>query len=75
MDLKPGVFSGNNPKKIAASIKRSSESSTHRKSNPYHSAISMVTFYLNRAGRNLPAKKKSVLKQTKDELRHQFGRA
>lgn len=74
MDLKPGVFTGTDPKKIAASLKRSAESSTHRKTNPYRSALSMVTFYLNRGGRNLPKSKKAVLERTKLELKRQFGR-
>jgi len=75
MDLKPGVFTGSDPKKIAASVKQSAESSTHRKTNPYRSALSMVTFYSNRAGRNLSAKKKSILEKTKVELKRQFGHA
>lgn len=72
MDLKGGVFKLRDPKKIAASLKRSAERSHRRKSNPYRSALSMLTFYINRAGRNLPASRKKVLNQAKDELRHQF---
>lgn len=72
MDLKGGVFKLRDPKEIAASLKRSAERSHRRKSNPYRSALSMLTFYINRAGRNLPAARKKVLKQAKDELKHQF---
>jgi hypothetical protein len=72
MDLKGGVFKLRDPKKIAASLKRSAERSHRRKSNPYRSAVSMLTFYINRAGRNLPASRKKVLNQAKDELKHQF---
>ena len=55
LDLQGGVFKLRNPKRIAASLKRSAESSHRRKSNPYRSALSMLTFYINRAGKNLPA--------------------
>jgi Protein of unknown function (DUF3175) len=72
MDLKGGVFKLRDPKKIAASLKRSAERSHRRKSNPYRSALSMLTFYINRAGKNLPASRKKVLKAAKDELKHQF---
>jgi len=72
MDLKGGVFKLRDPKKIAASLKRSAERSHRRKSNPYRSALSMLTFYINRAGRNLPASRKKVLNQAKDELKHRF---
>jgi hypothetical protein len=72
MDLKGGVFKLRSAKQIAASLKRSAERSHRRKSNPYRSALSMLTFYINRAGRNLPASRKKVLNQAKDELKHQF---
>src|ERR1044072_6775538 len=72
MDLTDGVFKLRDPKKVAASLKRSAERSHRRKSNPYRSALSMLTFYINRAGRNLPASRKKVLNQAKDELKHQF---
>jgi hypothetical protein len=72
MDLKDGVFKLRSAKQIAASLKRSAERSHRRKSNPYRSALSMLTFYINRAGRNLPASRKNVLNQAKDELKHQF---
>jgi hypothetical protein len=62
------------PKKIAASLKRSAERSTRRKANPYRSALSMLTFYVNRAGRNLPASRRKVLDRAKDEPKAQFHR-
>jgi hypothetical protein len=62
------------PRRIAASLKRSAERSRRRKADPYRSALSMLTFYINRAGRNLPASRKKTLRQAKDELRRQFGR-
>jgi hypothetical protein len=74
MDLKGGVFKLRDPKEIAASLKRSAERSHRRKSNPYRSALSMLTFYINRAGRNLPASRRKVLDRAKDELKEQFGR-
>lgn len=75
MDLEEGVFKGSDPKRIAASVKRSAERSRRRKANPYRSALSMITFYLNRGGRNLPARKRATLERTKVELKRQFGRA
>src|SRR5436189_6357420 len=75
MDLRGGVFKLRDPKKIAASLKRSAERSHRRKANPYRSALSMLTFYINRAGKNLPASRKKVLNQAKDELKEQFHRA
>lgn len=72
MDLKVGVFKLRDPKRIAASLKRSAERSHRRKANPYRSALSMLTFYINRGGRNLPASRKKVLNQAKDELKRAF---
>ena len=69
LDLKGGVFTLRDPKKIAASLKRSAERSKRRKANPYRSALSMLTFYINRAGTNLPASRRKVLGRAKDELR------
>ncbi len=74
LDLERGVFTGRDPKKIAASLKRSAERSRRRKSDPYRSALSMLTFYINRAGGNLPAVRRRTLERAKDELRRQFGR-
>ena len=75
LDLKRGVFTSKDPKRIAGSLKRSAERSRRRKSDPYRSALSMLTFYLNRAGKNLPAGQRRTLQRAKDELRKQFGRA
>ncbi len=75
LDLKGGVFSLKDPKRIAASLKRSAERSTRKKSNSYRSALSMLTFYINRAGTNLSAARRRILQRAKDELRRQFKRA
>jgi len=74
LDLQRGVFTQEDPKRIAASLKRSAERSRRRRSDPYRSAMSMLTFYLNRAGKTLPAGRKKILQRAKDELRKQFGR-
>jgi hypothetical protein len=74
LDLKGGVFKGRDPKRIAASLKRSAERSRRRKSDPYRSAMSMLNFYINRAGKNLPASRRRTLERAKTELRRQFGR-
>ena len=74
LDLQRGVFTLRDPKKIAASLKRSAEHSKRRKANPYRSALSMLTFYINRAGKNLPASRKKTLMRAKGELRKQFGK-
>ena len=74
LDLDAGVFTWNDPKRIAASLKRSAEQSHRRKAEPYRSALSMLVFYINRAGKNLPASRRRTLEQAKTELRKQFGR-
>jgi hypothetical protein len=74
LDLEPGVFTWSDPKRIARSLKRSAESSTRRKAEPFRSALSMLTFYINRAGRNLPSAQRKILERAKVELRKQFGR-
>ena len=74
LDLSHGVFTWKDPKRIARSLKRSAERSRRRKADPYRSALSMLTFYLNRAGKNLPAARRKTLQRAKDELRRQFGR-
>ncbi|HEY0265138.1 MAG TPA: DUF3175 domain-containing protein [Rhizomicrobium sp.] len=74
LDLKKGVFTSNDPKKIARSLKRSAEQSHRRKSSPYRSAMSMLTFYLNRGGKDVPARQKRVLERAKDELRALFDK-
>jgi hypothetical protein len=75
LDLYRGVFTWDDPKRIARALKRSAERSTRRKADPYRSAMSMLTFYINRAGRNLPAARKKTLQRAKNELRVQFERA
>jgi hypothetical protein len=74
LDLRAGVFTWKDPKRIAASLKRSAQSSRRSKADPFRSALSMLTFYINRAGKNLPASRRRVLTKAKDELRKQFGR-
>jgi hypothetical protein len=74
LDLQKGVFTSRSPRKIALSLKRSAEHSKRRKSSPYRSAMSMLTFYINRAGRDLPAGRKRVLEKAKDELRDLFDK-
>jgi hypothetical protein len=74
LDLEGGVFTQRDQKRIAASLKRSAERSRRRKADPYRSALSMLTFYINRAGKNLPASRRKVLQRAKGELRKQFGR-
>jgi hypothetical protein len=74
LDLDREVFTWKDPKRIAASLKRSAERSKRRKGTPYQSAMSMLTFYINRAGTGLGARQRRVLERAKDELRKQFGR-
>lgn len=74
LDLEEGVFSLKDPKDVARSLKRSAEKSKRRKSSPYRSAMSMLTFYINRAGDSLDKKRKKTLEQAKDELRALFGK-
>jgi Protein of unknown function (DUF3175) len=74
LDLDRGVFTWKDPKRIARSLRRSAQQSERRKADPYRSALSMLTFYINRAGKSLPATRRKILKQTKDELRRQFGK-
>lgn len=74
LDLEEGVFTLDNPKKIAESLKRSAEKSHRKKGTPYQSAMSMLTFYINRDGKNLDKKQKKILENAKDELRQLFGR-
>ncbi|HEY8993872.1 MAG TPA: DUF3175 domain-containing protein [Lacunisphaera sp.] len=75
MTLETGIFRSNDPRRIARSVKRSSEHSHRRKANPYRSAISMLTFYENRAGRNLSPAKKLTLEEAKAELKKLFGKS
>ena len=75
LDLEPGVFTWDDPHEIARSLKRSAEESLRRKADPFRSAMSMLNFFVNRAGRNLSGERKLVLERAKDELRKAFGRA
>ncbi len=74
LDLEEGVFTWKQPRRIALSLKRSAEESSRRKAGPFASAMSMLNFYVNRAGKNLPARQKLVLQQAKIELRRIFNR-
>ena len=74
MDLEKNVFKSKDPKKIAFSVKRSAEKSKRKKAGPFQSAMSMINFYENRAGKNLPTPQKKVLDESKNELRKSFGR-
>jgi hypothetical protein len=74
LDLQPQVFKGKDPRRIALSLKRSAERSKRRKGTPYQSAMSMLNFYINRAGKNLPQTQKRTLEHTREELREVFGR-
>lgn len=74
LDLEEGVFTWNDPGKIAKSLKKSAEESKRRKATPYQSAMNMLTFYINRAGKSLDKKQRETLEQAKNELRKEFGR-
>jgi hypothetical protein len=74
LDLERDVFKGKDPHKIALSLKRSAQTSKRRKGTPYQSAMSMLNFYINRAGKNLSKKQKRILERAKDDLRDVFGR-
>jgi hypothetical protein len=74
LSLEEHIFESGDPARIARSLKRSAENSDRRKSEPFRSAMSMLTFYINRAGKNLPAEQKKVLEKAKVELRRAFGR-
>jgi hypothetical protein len=74
LDLQPKVFKSTNPRRIALSLKRSAQASKRRKGTPYQSAMSMLNFYVNRAGKSLPQEQKRVLERAKAELRDVFGR-
>jgi len=75
LDLEEGVFTWKDPKKIALSLKQSADSSRRRKSAPFRSAMSMLVFYINRAGKNLSDDQKIILQQAKDELRKLYGKS
>ena len=74
LDLEEGVFTWRDPKKIARSLRDSAEQSSHRKATPYRSAMSMLVFYINRAGKSLDDDQRVILEQAKDELRKLYGR-
>jgi hypothetical protein len=74
LDLQPKVFASRDPARIARSLKRSAEHSRRRRAGAFQSAMSMLNFYINRAGRNLPASRKTVLERAKGELRRLYGR-
>jgi len=74
LDLEEGVFTWDDPRAIAESLQRSAERSTRRKASPFRSAMSMLVFYINRAGRNLDAERLAILERAKDELRGLYGR-
>ena len=74
LDLQQGVFAKDDPKAIARSLKRSAEHSRRRKSAPFRSAMSMLTFYINRAGDKLPGSRRRKLEAAKDELRRLFDK-
>lgn len=75
LELEAGVFLLADPREIALSLQRSAEASEHRKSEPFRSAMSMLNFYINRAGRNLSVERRACLEAAKDELRRLYGRA
>jgi hypothetical protein len=74
LDLEAGVFSWQDPKEIARSLQRSAETSQRRKTSPFRSAMSMLNFYINRAGKNLPDRQREILERAKEELRELYGR-
>ena len=74
LDLQPKVFESKDPVKIARSLKRSADRSNRRKTTPFQSAMSMLNFYINRAGKNLTAKEKVPLEKAKEELRRLYGK-
>jgi len=74
LSLEPEVFKRDDPAAIARSLKESAEASKRRKSGPFRSAMSMLSFYINRAGKNLPERRKRILGKAKDELRRLYGR-
>lgn len=74
LDLEPGVFTWDDPQRIARSLSRSAEASKRRKADPYRSAMSMLVFYINRAGRKLDRRQRQTLEQAKQALRELYGK-
>jgi len=75
LDLEQGVFSKDDPRRIARSLKRSAEQSKRRKADPFRSAMSMLTFYINRAGKTLSSARRKRLESAKQELRDLYGKS
>jgi hypothetical protein len=75
LDLEAGVFTGADPAAIARALAASAEASTRRKASPFQSAMSMLNFYINRAGRKLPSERRAILEAAKEELRRLYGRS
>lgn len=74
LDLEAGVFSWSDPRRIALSLQRSAEQSRRRKTTPFRSAMSMLVFYINRAGKRLNRQQLAILQQAKEELRQLYGK-
>ncbi|MFL5814912.1 MAG: DUF3175 domain-containing protein [Bdellovibrionia bacterium] len=74
LDLEQGAFNKRSPRAVALSLKRSADTSNRRKAEPFRSAMSMLNFYINRGGKNLPPSRKKILNEAKDELRTLYGR-
>jgi hypothetical protein len=74
LDLEPGVFSWDDPHRIAESLKWSADNSDRRKGSPFGSAMSMLNFYINRAGKKLPLEQREILEKAKEELRGLYGK-
>ena len=74
LDIKDGTFAKDSPKAVAHALKKSAEASDRRKASPFQAAMSMLNFFINRAGRNLPKTRRKVLEEAKEELRHEFHR-
>jgi hypothetical protein len=75
MDVESGTFASRDPKRIAETVEHDAERSSRRKATPYRSAMSMLTFYINRAGKNLPKSQLKVLEEAKEILRAEFGKS
>jgi hypothetical protein len=74
LSLEPGVFTWKDPQRIAESLRNSAEASSRRKAEPYRSAMSMLVFYINRAGKNLHDEQRQILEQAKQALREIYGK-
>ncbi|MBO9880956.1 DUF3175 domain-containing protein [Xanthomonas sp. D-109] len=74
LGVAPNVFEGNDPAAIAHALKQSADLHARRRTGPYRSAMSMLTFYINRAGDQLPEQRRKILEQAKDELRSLYGK-